>query len=445
MHDVVIVGAGLAGLSAARALVAQDLDVLVLEARDRVGGRTHTVDVDSVALDLGGQWLAPDQHRMHGLCREFGIETFPQFHTGEKILDIDGKISRYSGAIPSMAPHRLVVMQAALTTVDRKMKRVDPREPWSARRAARLDSETVDAWARRHIPSKQVREVMAVAARVVFGAEPAELSLLHFLAYCNAGGGFLHLAEIEGAAQETRFVAGAQQVALALAGELGNRVRYDSPVTRIEALGTVKVDVGGSRHDARRLIVALPPHLVQQIEFEPALPHRRTALQQRFPMGQTIKCHVLFDEPFWRNDGMSGEVVATDGPLSVVFDNSPADGSCGALLGFSVGAPGRDLGSMTEADRRHAVTEHLARWFGPRARSVRAYIDKDWAADVWTGGCPVASPAPGALSAYGPMLRRSVGPIHWAGTETAETWTGYMEGAVLSGERAAAEVLSAIG
>lgn len=441
MHDVAVVGAGLAGLSAARALVEEGLDVVVLEARDRVGGRTHTVDLDGVPFDLGGQWLAPDQHRMHDLCREFGIETFPQFHSGEKILDVNGKISRYSGAIPSMAPHRLVVMQAALMAIDRKMKRVNPAAPWSTSDAEGLDAQTVETWARRFIPSKQVREVMAVATRVIFGAEPSELSLLHFLAYANAGGGFLHLAEIEGAAQETRFVAGAQQVALAMARQLGDRVLLGRPATRVEHRVHIAVHTPTERFEVRRLIVAMPPHLAVRIGFDPPLPHARTALQERFSMGQTIKCHVLYDEPFWRTEGMSGEVVSTRGPLSVVFDNSPADGASGALLGFSVGAPGRDLGSMPEDRRRAAVIGELARWFGPRARDVRAYMDKDWAADPWTGGCPVSSPTPGALSAYGSTLRAQMGPIHWAGTETSDRWTGYMEGAVLSGERAADEAL----
>lgn len=441
MADVAIVGAGLAGLSAARVLSSEGIETIVIEADGRVGGRTQTSSVAGVQVDLGGQWLAPDQHRMHALCDEFGIERFPQFHTGEKLLDVDGKITRYPGAIPTMAPHRLVVMQAALSMVDRKMKRVDPSAPWGAKGAERLDAQTVDSWARRHIPSRQVRDVMAVAARVVFGAEPAELSLLHFLAYAHAGGGFLHLAEIEGAAQETRFVEGAQQVALSLADRLGEAIHLDERVLSVRHGGRVTIETSARSYEVRRAIIALPPHAVERIEFDPPLPEGRRALQQRHAPGQTIKCHVFYDEPFWRNEGMSGEVVATGSPVSVVFDNSPHDGSCGSLLGFSVGAPGRKLGSLPEDERREIVINELVRWFGPRARAVTHYVDKNWAADPWAGGCPVSSPATGTLSAYGQHLREPCGAIHWAGTETSDRWTGYMEGAVLSGERAAAEIL----
>lgn len=441
MHDVVVIGAGLAGLSAARSLVAAGLDVLVVEARDRVGGRTESIDVDGVRVDLGGQWLAPDQHEMLALCREFGIETFPQFYTGTKILDVGGKVSRYSGSIPSMAPHRLVVMQAALMKVDRKTRRIDPIAPWVDPKAPQLDAVTVDDWASKWIPSRQVRDVMAVATRVIFGAEPAELSLLHFLSYCRAGGNFLHLAEIEGAAQETRFVDGAQQVASSLAGKLGERVLLGRPVENIEQAERVTVRTSRGEHHCKRVVVALPPNLADRIDFSPALPPSRAALQARFPMGQTIKCHVFYDSPFWRDSGLSGEVVATEGPLSVVFDNSPADGSCGALLGFSVGAPGRDLASMPETERRETVIGSLTRWFGEGARRAVAYVDKDWSSDPWTRGCPVASPRPGVLSSHGAALREPAGFIHWAGTETSDRWTGYMEGAVLSGQRAASEIL----
>jgi monoamine oxidase len=443
MHDVIVVGAGLAGLTAASTLKDSGLDVVLLEARDRVGGRTHTIELDGVHLDLGGQWLAPDQHRMHQLCRESGIETFPQFHTGEKILDLDGRLSRYSGAIPSLAPHLLVLMQAALSTVDRKTKKVDPSAPWSAKKALRLDAETVEGWARRRIPSQHVRDIMTVGTRVIFGAEPAEISLLQFLSYSAAGGGFLHLAEIEGAAQETRFVKGAQQIATSIATRISDAIHLSHPVTRLVHGDAVTAHTPHGTFTARRAVVCLPPNLSARIDFEPSIASR-SAIQNRYVMGQTIKCHVLYDEPFWRGAGMSGEVVATHGPISVVFDNSPADESCGALLAFSVGSAGLALGTKSESDRKAIVVGQLERWFGPKARDVRGYIDRDWSAERFTGGCPVASPVPGALAAYGPALRARTGSIHWAGTETSDRWAGYMEGAVLSGERAAAEVARAL-
>lgn len=446
--DVCVVGAGLAGLSAARRLVERGVRVAVLEARDRVGGRTYTVEERGTRVDLGGQWIGPTQTRMEELAEELGIATFPTHTRGETVLLVGPRRSTYRGEIPSMAPHRLAVLQATISRIERLARRVgaDP-EPWARPDAARWDGETVETWKRRNVPSAAVRGVFDVAVRTVFGADPSEISMLDFLFYVASGGGLRRLTDTAGGAQERRFVDGAQSVALALAEPLGSRVILDAPVRAIERTGRagVRVTGGAGRWRASRVIVAVPPSLAGRIRYDPPLPALRDELTQRYPMGATIKFHAFYDRPFWREDGLSGEAVLTEGPVTAVYDNSPPEGAPGILLAFSVGSLARRLAGLDEAVRRRAVLDRLAACFGPRAAEPVGFVEKDWSADPWTRGCPTGIMPPGVLSTFGPALRSPAGEIHWAGTETATVWTGYMEGAVRSGERAADEVLAALG
>jgi monoamine oxidase len=287
------------------------------------------------------------------------------------------------------------------------------------------------------------RGIFDAAVRVVFGAEPAEISALYFLAYCNAGGGFLKLVEVDGAAQEQRFADGAQAASNAMAGELGGAVRLATPVRAIawDAHGaTVHSDTDVQR--ARHVVLALAPSLVRTIRFTPPLPAAKDQLLQRMPMGATIKCVAIYERPFWRDAGFSGEVVSDGEPISVTYDNTSADGRTAALVCFIVGAAARRWSTRSADDRRAAVLTSLTRWFGPPAAQPLLYEDKDWSADPWSGGCPVGVLPSGAMTSSAATLREPVGCLHFAGTETATEWTGYMEGAAQSGERAAGEVLA---
>jgi monoamine oxidase len=431
---------------AARSLVAGGLSVRVLEARDRVGGRTLTRQVEGAAIDVGGQWVGPSQHRMHALCKELHIDLFPTFDRGRKILDVSGKQSTYEGAIPSLPLLHLLELQWSMMRIDRLTAKVPLQDPWSARDAAEMDALTVEAWKQRSVRSRQVREVFDAAMRVVFGAEPKELSLLHFLFYLRSGGGLKQLVEVKGAAQQDRLVQGAQALASRMADALGDRVVLSAPVRAIEQSDefvTVTAKTGAYR--ARYAIVAVPPMLAGKIDYDPPLPALRDQLTQRIPMGATIKCVALYERPFWRDSGFSGEVVTTRDPFSVVYDNSPHGETHGALVGFIVGGAARRFGGLSEADRRRQVLDAWAKYFGPQAARPVAYVEKDWAADPWTGGCPVGVPVPGILTACGQALRAPVKRIHWAGTETAYEWHGYMEGALEAGERAAREVMVSCG
>lgn len=444
-----MVGAGLSGLTAARKLVDAGVEVLVLEARERVGGRTWSQEIGDGRFDMGAQWIGPNQNRLAALASELGVATFPTFHRGRKVLDLAGRVSTYKGTIPSLGWLNLVLLQLGLTRLDKMTKRVPLDKPWEAADAEALDSMTVDTWRARALSTAPVRAVFDVAVRTVFGAEPAELSLLHFLFYLNSGGGLMSLVEVENGAQQDRFLGGAQQLALRLADLLGDRLVLSAPARGVEHdEDGVRVHTDQGTYEGRYAIVAVPPHLAERVRWEPSMAVQRAQLTQRVPMGYTTKVHLLYDTIFWRDAGFSGEAVCTGGPLTFCVDNT--DELCGpdavgtqpALLGFIVGARARDWGARPAEERKAAVLGQLQRYFGDAAGTPTHYVEQDWATEPWTGGCPASAMGPGVMTTLGKALREPCGRIHWAGTETATDWNGYMEGALEAGERAADEVLA---
>jgi monoamine oxidase len=440
-YDVAVVGAGFSGLMAARTLEENGHSVCVLEAKDRVGGRTLSRSFAGGTIDLGGQWIGPGQTRMYALCEAYNVQTFPTYHQGRNILELAGKTSVYSGSIPRMSPLSLMELQRTIMRVERAVRQTSSTDAFTTARGKTLDQMTVGEWARRHVWGERVRTVLNAAVRVIFGADMGEISLLHFLMYCNAGGGLMRLCEIEDAAQQDRIVGGVQNLAKKMANRLNTPPFVSRPVTAVEH-GQNHATVSTTAGDitVRAVILAIPPPTIDAIEFRPRLPLDRELLQKRMPMGATIKCMAAYNSPFWRDKGFSGEVLADGQPLTVAFDNTTDDG-VPILLGFIVGQPAREWGPKSADLRRDAVLESFARWFGPEALEPIDYIEKDWSREPFTGGCPIAVPPPGMWHIHGHALRKPVGRIFWAGTETATESMGFMEGALQSGERAANEVL----
>ena len=449
--DVAVVGAGLAGLVAARELERAGASVVLLEARDRVGGRTLNEPLgEGKVVEVGGQWIGPTQDRLAALAAELGIETFPTWIKGENLLELDGKLKRYSGTIPRVSPASLLEIELARRSLDRLGRRIDAAAPWRTAGAVRLDSATLSSWLRRRLHTATARKLVEVAVNTVWGAEAADISLLFALWYMGVAGGFDALLDTEGGAQQDRFVGGSQLISLRLAEVLGERVMLGAPVRRVVYEdGAVRIEAGtgaagGVAASVRRAVFALAPPLCARIEWEPALPPQRTQLAQRMPWGSYLKCIAVYDEPFWRSDGLSGEAVSDVGPATTSFDNSPPDGSPGVLLAFVAGARARALHRLDAGRRREEVLRGLGRLYGERARRPEHWIEQDWAREPFTGGGPVCFMGPGVATGFGPALAAPVGPIHWAGTETAQKWSGYMDGAVRSGERAAGEVLATL-
>ncbi|KAM9323026.1 LOW QUALITY PROTEIN: putative flavin-containing monoamine oxidase A [Pholidichthys leucotaenia] len=456
--DVIIVGAGLSGLTAAHFLRKRDdrLRILILEGKDRVGGRTVTMDIpvgNGVdRWDLGGQWVGSTQTHIMELIKELSLEVYPQFSIGKKVHHMggpDSKVRTYRSSIPALSPLVLLDLTQLMWKIDRLSTTVCVHDPAKTPNAVELDSMTVHTYIEQHAWTAELKEEMGVCVRCVFGMEPSQMSFLFFLMYAAAAGGLLPLLEsTPGSAQEFKIKGGTQQLSECLAERVGwKNVRLGSAVTAIwQDAEWARVMTATETFLCRAVIVTCPPHLAAKIHYHPALPSQREFLTQNMPVGHMIKFIITYQTAFWKEKGFSGEMIAgssTGCPFSATFDATSPNGNA-ALVGFITGQEASHWSTKEIGERRKAVIASLVRYLGPEATSFIHYEEKDWAKEDYSGGCPVNVMAPGLLMHYHPSLRKPCGRIHWAGTETATQWCGYMSGAVQAGQRAALEVLAEV-
>jgi monoamine oxidase len=446
--ETLVIGAGYSGLAAALRLHELGIDVTVLEASDRIGGRIWTEHRDGRwAVDHGGQWAGPTQTHLLELARRFGCTTFETWDTGSH-LEIwrDGSTIPYRGGAPERGPG-IDEYNRITTTLDAMARSIDLAEPWHTPRFAEWDAQSVQDFFVAHTDDVDAHARLALFVEGLWCAEPHEISLFHLLFYMAAAGGFDQLMDTAGGAQELRFHDGAGGPAAAIATMLGARVRRADPVRRIAYSDDgVTVTTDTATFHAGRAIVAVPPPACAAIEFSPALPPSRRGWLLGNPMGQVAKIHARYASPFWRAHGLAG--IATlydDGPLGVVFDNSPEDATSGVLVGFVYGARVAPWAAMDADARRAATLGSLASIVGPTALDPVDYTEQDWADDAFARGGYEAFAAPGVWTAHGrDGWRTPTRTLHWAGTETADQWNGYMEGAIAAGYRAADEVAATL-
>ena len=452
--DVVVVGAGLAGLTTARHLVAKGHKVVVLEARGRVGGRVlnHSIGHGHIA-EAGGEFVGPTQDHIVALAKAVGVKTFTAYDTGDDVY-VNGTMRlNYSDTSPlGTAPPDPTLTADIIKLsqqIDSMAAKIPVDKPWTAANAATYDSQTLETWVRANAANADgILAILAPFMQALVGAESRDLSLLFVLAYVASAGNaknvgtFERLFNVRGGAQQSRLVGGSQQVAIRVAHKLGHRVHKHAAVRRIVHHGNhVVVETDKLHVRAKRVVVAVPPALAARIEYDPLLPPARDQLTQRMPMGALMKVEAVYSTPFWRKSGLTGQFLTVGGPVGYAFDNSPPDGSVGVLAGFVGGEQNLKWSPQTLAHRRAAVLAQYVRIFqDDRFAKPVHYFDHDWTREEWSRGGPTAVYSPGTLLNYGHALRTPVGRIHWAGTETSDYWQGYMDGAVRSGERAAAEV-----
>lgn len=441
--DVAVVGAGFAGLTAGRALARAGRRVVVIEARDRVGGRTKPGRIAGVTIDLGGQWAGPTQTRLLALAAEYGVATYDTDLNGRCIAEVDGHRAEGDGEdflgvfglFDKLAFRRLVDRIGAMAA------QVPLDAPWTAPHAADWDALSLDEWMRRETGRPRLHAALRVALGSIFGADATELSLLYFLFYVRSGDSFPALLSCRGGAQEKLFTGGVHQLAARMADDLRPAVVLGTPARAVVQEGErVRVLAGDRAWEARAAIVAVPPPLTARIAWHPALPPERDALVQRLPMAAIMKFFAAYPRPFWRDHGWNGFAFSTEATLSPVFEMTPPGAPVAVLMGFVDAGRAVELRRQSPDRQRATIVADLRRYFGAEAAAPLDVVGQSWLDEEWSRGGPVATAPPETLSRFGAALRAPVGRIHWAGTETSERWCGYIDGAIRSGERAATEV-----
>lgn len=455
--DVLIVGAGLSGLQAAVDLHKAGLKVKVLEARDRVGGKTFSKPVAGSGVhDVGAAWINDtNQSQMFSLAKRYGLDLVVQNTDGDIIVDEGiGKLKRhpYSGLVPDADDRAAIDDLVRIRTIfEETCQKIDIREPVASGLALRkdLDDITFEDWIRSLGCGETAVNGLKVGVRAMLGVEPSELSALYFLDYCKSGGGYMLMrSDLKNGGQYLRIAQGTQSFSIGLAGELpAESVVLLSPVRRIEqSNGTVHVTSARGRYEASRVIVSVPTPLYNEITFDPPLPLEKTQLARSTRLGSYCKMITLYKRPWWRDAHLCGLTQSCHGPFAVTRDTSVDSKGHYSLTCFVVGEPARRWAALPSADRKVAVLQQIQKLFGPFVTVVEPFeiVEQIWKDEQWSQGCPCPVMAPGDLTKFESVLRAPTGRIHYVGTETAFEWKGYMEGAVRSGERGAQEVLSAL-
>ncbi len=443
--DVIIVGAGLSGMIAARKVLDAGLKPLILEADERVGGRILTQDViPGIPVELGAQWIGDTHERMFRLAAELGVETYPQYDQGETSYELVGSGVLRENEFHARFAAALKELELVLRRLDVLAAEVPVETPWLAPRAIEWDAITAGAWYDAQGLSPVARNLLEICTVGILAVPTAEVSFLHLLFTIQTCGVTSELfAESEGGAQTRRFVGGTSEIPRRLAALLTDHVVLDVPVQLIEhTADSVTVHCrSGLVARGRRVVVAISPTLAGRIMYDPPLPGVRDQLTQRLPNGSAMKAFFVYDEPFWRNDGFNGQLISDIGPARMSNDTCIPGDDHGVILLFLEGDQARTYGRLPEAQRREGLTAELVRHFGSAAANPEFYVDGEWAERQWTRGCYNANHGPHVWTTYGPALAAPIGVIHWASTDTATYWSAYMEGAVDAGERAAQAVI----
>lgn len=437
--DVVVIGAGFAGLTAATRMRDHGVNVLVLEASGRVGGRTETIERGDFWLEAGGQWTGPGQERVRAMAERFDVPLFDTPHEGKDLQLVAGEVT----PLVDEPPYATAVRQ-----LDELARAVPLEEPWLAAKASDLDSMTVNEWIAHEVPDVEAQRSLRQVLEGLMTTAADDMSVLTVLHTARTSGSLAAALGIEGGAQEQRLIGGLHALAVRLAAELDGAVRLNAPVLSVNHHDQgVTVTTDAAEFDATRCVVAVPPSGWSAIDFTPTLPERHQSLARMMPLGSVIKLQLVYERPFWRDAGLSGLVIDDTGPFAFLVDNSSPDRSEGVLATFLSASEAKrwadaELGEQAAAIRRSMLIDHVHTAFGAEALNPVDYFDRDWGAVPWVGGGYSGVMRPGGWVSGGTALREPVGRLHWASAESARTWNGYVEGAIEAGERVSDEVVA---
>ena len=455
--DVAVIGAGLSGLTAARDLLKGGKSVIVLEGRDRVGGKVYNYPLkNGAATEVGAEFVGPTQDKILEMIAELGLETFDTYIDGKTVLYRNSTRTPYTpdpalGGAPPAEEAALVQVSTTRAQLNKWAAELNPSAPWSHPKAAEWDSMTVDQYLKQQNLLPDALFPLATFTKSVFASKPDELSLLYFLAYTAAAGNETNVGTLDrllatkDGAQEKRVVGGTGLIPQRLAEKLGaEHIAFNAAVSCVTKTSTgYKIKTRAGDFHAKQVVLAMAPPLLHQIKFKPELPSNRQKLNLHMKMPSIGKGVPIYKTPFWRKNGLSGQVLSDANPVRTTFDSTPEDKKLGAILGFILADEMRALDKLSPEECEKQLLATYVKYFGDQAADVEEFVLQRWDLEEFSMGGPVAIAPPNVLSRYGSALRESVGGLHFAGTETSEYWTGYMDGAVRSGERVAKEILGA--
>jgi len=444
-RDVVVIGAGATGLTAATRLRDAGRSVIVLEARDRVGGRLLTDEIDGQMYEVGGQWVSPDQTALIDTLERLGLDTYQRYREGESVyVGADREAKRFTGDIFPASAHTEAEIERLIALLDELVASLDVAAPWAHPRAAEFDHVSFRAWLEQQSDDAEARDNIALFIADAMLTKPAHaFSLLQALLMAASAGSFGNLVDAD-FILDRRVIGGLQQVPLRLAAQLGaDDLRLSQPVRGIRYTddgATVTTD--DLSVTARHVIVAVPPNLYSRIDYSPPLPRLRQQAQQHISLGLVIKVHASYPTPFWRDAGLSGTAFSPYQIVHEAYDNSNFGEQRGTLVGFVSDEKADALFRLPAGERRARILASLAEYYGPEALDPVVYYESDWAAEEWTQGAYAASFDLGGLTRYGAMQLEPVGPLRFGSSDTASEGYQHVDGAIRVGQRLAAEILA---